>query len=137
MLPTIIQLPLRAQSVPVATWKNPAAGQDPQLQTVPLVPGQPGPFLQPFLVMYGPPQKLEMAKCRIPSCFCLQLLEGLPREWTSAPCLKAPDKSGPQSLPTLLGPPFGKEVPPLSSNNSLRDSDQYPTNAATCKPKEK
>lgn len=48
-------------TVPVAPWKNPAAGQNPQLQIVPWVPGQPkqGPLFQPWLVMCSPLQKPE------------------------------------------------------------------------------
>lgn len=115
MLPITIHLPLGAvcTSRPL---ENPATGQDPQLQIVPLVPGQRNqrPLFQSLLVTYGPVQKPQD---RLNTGLPIPLLPSV--SGRTPECLTADhaSKSWPQPPCHTAGAPSG-EAPPASSNAS-------------------
>lgn len=101
--------------------EKPSSRQDPQLQIVPWVPGQPnqGPLFQPLLVTYGPLQKPE--DC-LDTGLLILLLPSASR--------RTPE-GGPQSLVCQLTMPANPDQSPLQFHpmTQIRDSGQYPTSA--------
>lgn len=111
------------QCVPVATWKNPAAGQDPQLQTVPWVPGQPHqePLLQPLLGMHSPLQKPEDGQdAGFPPASAFSFWKDSSRSGPQPPVWQLLINSDYSPFSTSLGVPVGGQVPPASSNDSAQ-----------------